>query len=143
MSLIQYVDSNFGHIITTDCNICPDPHLRDFLMKGANFRPRSATSNAESVSEDIIKEFNTLITKWCNNYTLHKAELQFWQNLCMEDVKNQLQALITEPEADITYLKSDQIALFGLQKDYIITYVDKAANIFAFICKKHYIKQLI
>ena len=43
----------------------------------------------------------------------------------MEDVKNQLQALITEPEADITWLKSDQIALFRLQKDYIITYVDK------------------
>jgi len=61
----------------------------------------------------------------------------------MEDVKTQLQALIKEPEADITWLKSDQTALFGLQKDYIITYVDKAANIFAFICKKHYIKNLI
>ncbi len=142
-SLIQYMDSNFGHIITTDCNICPEPHLRNFLLKGANFRPTSATSNAETVSEDIKREFNSLISKWCNLYTLHSSELQLWQNLCMEDVKTQLQALIKEPEADITWLKSDQTALFGLQKDYIITYVDKAANIFAFICKKHYIKILI
>ena len=115
MHLRQLTSTEAESILNTNCGCeeksCPEPHLRDFLLKGANFRPESATSNAATVSEDIKREFNSLISKWCNNYTLHRSELQFWQNLCMEDVKNQLHAMITEPEAAVPWLNSDQIAL--------------------------------
>jgi len=77
-TLKQYRDIDYRHIITTDCNICPDPHLRTLLMMGANFRPTSSSGSAENISDDIRREFTSLISKWSNSYALHRSELQLW-----------------------------------------------------------------
>ena len=139
----NYVDKNYGHIITMDCELCTDPHLRKLLVFGANFRPSIASLNVDIVYTEIKQEFTRLITKWSKEYTTHKAELQMWLNVCMEDLRRQLQILDLSSDMNLSWLKSDIVALANLQKDFVTTYMDKAPNNFTFICKKHYIQKLI
>src|SRR6185437_1493956 len=63
------------------------------------------------------------------------------KQLCLANVKKQLQQ---QEDEDINFwTPSDTQALRIFQQNMIICYVDKAPNTLAFICKKHYLNQLI
>ena len=139
----KFRDINFGHVITMDCELCTDTHLQNLLKLGASFRPTPLNPNKAAWYAEVRTEFDKIIDVWCKAYTIHTSSLMEWKLSCLEDVKRNIDELNCQVDTKLTWLPKDTESLRSLHNNFIIMYVDKAANNFTFVCKRHYIQQLI
>jgi len=137
-----FIDKDYGHVITLDSRICKNSHLQYLLSLGANFRPAIIVDTTKLLNE-IKQAFTKIVEVWSRKYTIQIRELYEWKGLCTNDIGIQLQRLISNIPGPTVWEEADDQSLVELQKDLVITYVDKAPNNFAYICKKHYIQRLI
>jgi hypothetical protein len=138
-----WIDKDHEHIITMDCNLCTEAHLRGFLARGTAFRPSLETADSWAISAHIRKGFTALIQLWSRQYNIQLSEFFLWLNSCIDNIDTQLHTAVLTVAPELLWTNADTIALINLQRNIIITYVDKADKNFAFICKKYYVQRIV
>ena len=142
----SFCNPDHKHIITGDLRIVENNKLRKLLTKGPNYRePRSV--NLNKAKKEIATSLK-LCVEGLAAKTKHKAaSFQSWKETILNKVdaritflKNNLKLQSTKPTLCdpevITYLDN-------LHKRFVIVPIDKAANNFAFICKKFYVSRIL
>ena len=142
----EFCNVDHQHIITGDLRIVENNKLRKLLTKGPNYRePRSLNFN--KAEKNIISAVVSLIDRISLDPKYNKPSLQKWKELVLEKVKQRIKALKQKQkphQTKPTLLDPDvEEYLNCLQKKFVIVTIDKAANNFAFICKRFYITRLL
>lgn len=134
----DYVNQEHGHIITGDLNIVENKKLRNFMILGTKFRLPS-NYNSESIILKFIYDLDFFIYKMAIKYNKPIQYFDVWKYHTIKYFKYQLTNLNFSNNYNILSLKKH---IKILQKNFIITYVDKAPNNYAIICKQYYKKLL-
>jgi hypothetical protein len=133
----------FGHVITGDLSVLHNEKLREICSKGAKFR-EVPYLDVKKVMLQIKGDIAGIGKKWAGKNKIAGKELKGWMDAMYEECSDRIGRLAKVRKYDRPVL-SDRACkreLGQLQEDFVITVVDKAANNFAFICKKLYFLKL-
>ena len=142
----QFCDSDHKHVITGKLDIVNNAKLRKLLSKGPNFREKR-TINFNKAKKDIIFSINNLFDTLKFKYKLDANCLIPWKDKVIELLNQRIFELKESIHiSKVASVFDDPLVLEELrclQEKYVIVPIDKAANNFAFICKKYYITTLL
>ena len=142
----QFCDSDHKHVITGKLDIVNNAKLRKLLSKGPNFREKR-TINFNKAKKDIIFSINNLFDTLKFKYKLDANCLIPWKDKVIELLNQRIFELKKSIHiSKVASVFDDPLVLEELrclQEKYVIVPIDKAANNFAFICKKYYITTLL
>jgi hypothetical protein len=160
-----YVHPSCGHVLTTDMSIVRDPHLRALLEKGTKFRPDVPDVDLPThidpsdpvgammfVFQQGLKSFVATMEK---RFSIGAFQFHAWSAGVLHALGNRLAWLHehsaafraqaasmdrqgTHPTHHSSFTKADSKTVRKLQQHFVFTFVDKGANNFAVMCKKHY-----
>ena len=129
--------------MTGNLDIIRDDRLKEVCSYGTKFRevPRL---NLALVKEKFKSNVDTLVSSFVRKFKVPRVRFKEWQNRFVDIVNNRLDYLARTRRWDVPVLsnRSSKIELDRLQKNFVITVVDKAAGNFAFTCKKFYFLRL-
>ena len=136
-------NDNFGHVITGNLDIIEDEKLRELCSYGAKFR-ENPFLNLNSIRTSVIKSFDNLKTRIVRKFSIQAASLKNWRNSFVNNFNDKLMACSVKHTYRLPILSNfrSKNELARLKDKYVITVVDKAANNFAFTCKKYYFLKL-
>jgi len=141
-----FIDSHHGHIITGDLKVVTDSKLRNLLSKGPSHR-EPVTLNFDKAKEEILSGINLLVTKWSNKFKVHTSTFDGWKLQLDELITNKITSLrkthVPRKVVPTLELSGSKKCLNNLQRQYVITPIDKATGNMAFICKRFYAKILV
>ena len=140
-----FCDPHHKHIITGDLRLIENMKLRKLLTKGPNFRePRSL--NFSKALKEIELAIDSCIES-LSSKTGDVDQLQAWKNMVISKVRERINSLKQnfKPESSKPVLHDHEVKQYleNLHNKFVIVTIDKAANNFAFICKKFYISKLL
>jgi hypothetical protein len=139
----EFKHPHLGHIITRDLGLIRDEGLRAVCAKGAKFRevPYLDTSK---IKQQIRGDIDNISKKWTTKNKIGNAKLKNWREamhgLCSDRIDHLSRT--RKYEGPILSNRKSKAELDRLRESYVITVVDKAANNFAFTCKKFYFLRL-
>ena len=141
----KFCNPSLNHIITGDLRLVENGKLRKLLSKGTNYREpkkinfKKALTN---ISLALSKCINSFVTKTA----LNASNFDKWKDAVINKVKLRISTLKKKhkPKSVKSTLSDPEVLSYleKLHKKYVIVYIDKAANNFAFICKKYYMNVL-
>ena len=138
-----FKNEHFGHIITGDLNIIQEPGLRKLCSFGTKFRdvPRF---NLNSIKSGFVCNLKTLSTKISRKLRTPISALKAWKMAISKSFNERLHFHATNTVFNSPTLSKNvcQEELRRLQRDFVITVVDKASGNYAFTCKKFYFLKL-
>ena len=124
-------------------NIIQDDKLRELFSFGAKFR-ENPLLDINNVIKLALKGFDNLKSRIARRFSVSVASLKKWRNSFENILKDRLLACshrLTYRAPILSNHKSkNELAI--LKEKFVITVVDKAANNFAFTCKKFYFLKL-
>jgi len=133
---INHIDSYHGHVIQGKSSIFQDHEITDILNLGTKFRLPLATTQLD-IRNTLFKRFSehidTLQKKYkfdANKKTSIITSIQHKLDRLNIDIYNQSKL----PSMSVLKQKIKQI-----QKDFVITPIDKANTNYSFTCKKMYV----
>ena len=141
----QFCDVDHGHIITGDLRFIENSHLRSLLSKGPNYREPS-NINYPKCLDEIKNAIDNCAQDMITKNNLESEVLDGWKNIIVDKVKqkiNMLKRRFTSQRKQVLQDSSVKQYLDNLHHKFVIVTIDKAANNFAFICKKYYITRLL
>ena len=136
-------DQNYGHVITGDLAIIQDVKLRELCSFGTKFR-ENPYLNVGKISQEMIRGFDLLKGRLSRKFSVAASVLKKWRRAFIRGFRSKLGACFAKNSYRLPVLSdhSCKAELSRLQDKYVITVVDKAANNFAFTCKKFYFTKL-
>ena len=142
----DFVYKPHGHIISGDLSIVENTVLRNFLSKGAKFRV-PCTLPRSRIKSDLREAVDNHILKLSKKYKIPVSEFTQWTDEVANRINNRMNHMdsstLKEASRYAHNWKSCQESIRILQKDFVITTVDKASGNFAFICKKFFLSVLL
>ena len=134
---------NFGHVITGDLNIIQDLKLRELCSFGTKFR-ENPVLNVKQIKSNIGKNVDCLIAKLSRKFGVPKSGFKRWKEAFMVNFHGKLLACVGRVvyRGPVLSEVNTKRELEILRDKFVITVVDKAANNFAFTCKKFYFLKL-
>lgn len=137
----NFVDEHHKHIITGNLGLIEDQQLRDILSNGTKFRP-IFRKKIEHYKQSFLNNIDNFILKLSYHYNTPLEQFTMWK----WSLYKHFQTYIDNNYHNFLFSQYDQqqisLAVKNLQKNFIITPVDKASNNYAFICKKFYLSLL-
>lgn len=134
-SLQPFIDKNHGHIVTGNLNIVDDYLLRKFMCYGTKFRLPSKSTYKQIIAQ-FTYDIDLFIYKISVSYNKPIAFFDEWKHLVIMKLHSYLQLHASNIVSYNHKLLLQQIS--KLKNNFVITYVDKAANNYAIICKLYY-----
>lgn len=132
-----FVDPVHGHVLTGDLNIIQNVELRSIMSKGAKFRENPKLSRRQ-IENSLFQDLENFKQKWCNKENM-EDELDQWLSLVRKRISRKLDSMCYIFSGESVLNKREvKDELIQLKSQYVITVVDKAANNFAFQCRKFY-----
>jgi len=134
----------FGHIITGNLDIVKEKELRLLMGHGTKFREIPILRLSE-IKNDIKTNLESFCNVWLKHFKVRKKDkLKKWKDKALTFIYNRLDYLskIKKYPNPVLSINKNKKELDRLRDIYIITVVDKAANNFAFTCKKFYLLKL-
>ena len=142
----QFKDGHHNHIITGDLRIVENAKLRSLLTKGPNFR-EPQTLNYGKCQNVINESLDSYVCKLANKTPYDEQTFENWKGTVEEKISEKVRELKRRKKPSQTKpVLSDpnvQNYLEGLQCRFVIVPIDKAANNFAFVCRRFYITRLL
>ena len=136
----NFINPHLGHIATGDLNIINDVDLRLVMTNGTKFRLQSCNSTT-TLLNSITLDLDKYIYKLASKYAIPLEAFNMWKFTILHNIKNTFRSIkLSKSKYNIVNLKQ---SINELQKSFVITYVDKAANNYAIICKKFYVNYLL
>ena len=136
------------HVITGNLEIIDNDELRTVMTYGCKYRePVKLPFN--EIKQSLIDSVDYFISSKSRKYSLRISAFNDWKKRILEILNNRMNFFkvnypnMFNPSKSI--FKKNQIknSLKRVQDKYIICRVDKAANNYAFICKKFYVKTIL
>lgn len=113
---------------------------------GPNFR-EPCTINFSKTLTEIKTDLDSCIDKMANKTKKEASNFSAWKESVLTAVKQKIELLKNKYHPMKTYpvLQDPEVLSYleNLQQHYVIVPIDKAANNFAFICKKFYVSRLL
>ena len=141
----QFCDNHLGHVITGDLRFIENSQLRSLLSKGPNYREPSNVNYSKCL-EEIKNAIENCSLDIISKNNLENGSLDIWKNTIINKVKDKINMLKRRFPSQRKHVLQDPIVkqyLDNLQNNFVIVTIDKAANNFAFICKRYYITRLL
>ena len=138
-----FKNPNFGHVITGNLDIVEDNKLKQVCAFGAKFR-ENPLLDVNKIKKAVSKSIDNLKTKIARKFSISASSLNKWKKGFLINFNNKLMACSRNFSYRLPVLSdhSCKRELARLKDKYVITVVDKAANNFAFTCKKFYFLKL-
>ena len=141
-----FCNSDHKHIITGDLRIVENSKLRKLLTKGPNYRqPKSI--NLNKAKKEIITALNQCIENLAIKTKNNVASFQTWKETIINKLETRLVYLQTtlKPQWTMPTLSDPEVKSYleDMHRRFVIVPIDKAANNFAFICKKFYVSRIL
>ena len=138
-----FKNDELGHVITGNLDIIEDEKLRQICSYGAKFR-ENPMLNVRSIKNAVTKSFDNLKSRIASKFSVSGASLKKWRNSFVKNFIDKLMACSVSRtyRLPVLSLLKSKNELARLKDRYVITVVDKAANNFAFTCKKFYFLKL-
>lgn len=138
-ALSNFINADFGHVLTGDLNIVTDSILKNILAKGTKFRPVSKINN-KTLLGSFLEDLDIFILKCSNSKNIPIFLFTDWK----WNIYNKFKSFINTqslqfPNFDLKSLKTH---ISAIQHKFIISPVDKASNNYSFCCKKLYLQLL-
>lgn len=142
----QYKDAHHNHIITGDLHLVENAKLRSLLTKGPNFREPCSVNYSKC--QNIINEsLDSYVCNLANKTPYDEETFENWKGTVKEKISEKVRKLKRRKKPSQTKpVLSDPIVqnyLEELQRRFVIVPIDKAANNFAFVCRRFYITRLL
>lgn len=139
----DFVNNDYGHILTGNTNIVDNSILKNLLNKGSKFRPILKTS-IKSILGTFLEDIDLFILKCSRIRDLPLALFTDWKWNIYYKFKeflysNSYDSVSSFTPIDLRDLKD---AINDIQNKFIICPVDKASNNYSFVCKKLYLQLL-
>ena len=142
----QFKDGHHNHIVTGDLRIVENSKLRQLLTKGPNFR-EPQTINYGKCQTIINESLDSYITNLASKTNHTEEQLRIWNQAVKQKVSENIRNLKNRnrPSRTKPVLSNHEVKIYlqQLKSRYVIVPIDKAANNFAFICKRFYITRLL
>ena len=135
--------SVLGHVTTGNLDIIEDCKLRELFSFGAKFR-ENPLLNLSKIKKDIARNIDNLKSKIARKFLISVSCFKNWKKCFLKNFNNKLITCSKNFSYRLPTLSdnSSKRELSRLKDKYVITVVDKAANNFAFTCKKFYFLKL-
>ena len=141
-----FCNPDHEHIITGDLRIVENSKLRSLFTKGPNYR-EPVNINYEKCLTEVATGITILAQKMIVDKKLPPGSLDEWRKEILKQVKEKISSLsrrrltsYRKPLLQDPVIKED---LERLQNKYVVVPIDKAANNYAFICKRYYVMRLL
>ena len=134
-----FFNQDYLHVITGNTKIVSDPLLRNVLDKGTGFRT-TPFSHSENLRLSFIKDIDQFIYSSAVKFSYPLVAFNQWRDLLSRKFEKFLRERKQSPTS--TAFKHLKPLIYNLQRDYVITYVDKVTSNYSFVCKLFYCKQL-
>ena len=141
-----FIDNHHNHVITGDLRIVPNNKLRKLFVKGPKHR-EPVTIDFLKSKEEIIEGMEVVINRWSDTSGVDEVVFEDWKHEFhrllddrISNITRNIKIQKTLPSLKQYHVKN---ALKELQKNYIITPIDKASGNSAFICKRFYAEILV
>ena len=133
----------FGHVITGDHRLIRDDKLRQLCSFGAKFR-ENPLLDLHKIKQDVLKSLDNLKSRIARKFSLPASSFKKWRGAFAKNFVGKLMACSQRCSYRLPTLsdRRSKVELDRLRSNYVITVVDKAANNFAFTCKKFYFMKL-
>ena len=143
----DFISDYHDHVFTGDLNFVQDIDLRKIMEFGAKFRINMPVSWSK-IFESLQEDFELNLRKLSRRFKISIDALRPWCDKVTDKVKDKIKQLENNGYRERSYIspKSFSIlktAITKLQKNFIISTVDKASNNFVFVCKKFYVLVLL
>lgn len=147
-SFARYVDSHCGHVLTTDATILRSTALENMWKRGAYFRAHPFdwddpdAGSVEGVERDLSRALTAWVESTAEVHRVQTWKLWRWAGIVKARVYAHLQTLPQLPaeRSSFALSQADEQRLVWLQRNFVITTVDKAAQNLVLVCKSHYLK---
>ena len=141
-----FCDPDHQHIITGDLRIVSNQKLCKLLSKGPNYREKR-TLNFSKCVKNISQALEDCINNLSHKYKLNKENFANWKRQIIDQILAKVRTLKANVVPHKTKSMLDDVTvktyLCDLHEKFVIVPIDKAANNYAFICKKYYIAKLM
>ncbi|KAK3277086.1 hypothetical protein CYMTET_14886 [Cymbomonas tetramitiformis] len=152
-----FVDQDCGHVVTTDLSLVRNPTIESLMARGTMFRakPHEGLGAEGSMPEAAFLDLERALQAW--RFSVSKAlgvsdasALVAWVAAVRAEARTVIDSSAggesfvggcEDPHLVLT--ASDWRRLREVQRDFVITTVDKAAGNFCFVCKKHYMQKCL
>ena len=138
-----FKNSHFGHVITGDLELIQDSSLRRLCSYGTKFR-ENPVLNIGKIKSQFSENVDAFIVKVSRKLNIPRSAFHKWKRGLLANFNSKLYVCSGRFSYTRPVLSSacSKLELDRLQSKYVITVVDKAANNFAFTCKKLYFLKL-
>ena len=139
----SFKNNQLGHVITGDLDIIQNGKLRELCSFGAKFRENPVLALG-TLTSTVMKGFDQFKGKLARKFSLPVSSFKKWKRTFLNAFRCKLGACVNHFTYRLPVLSDADCKreLAGLKEKYVITVVDKAANNFAFTCKKFYFMKL-
>ncbi len=136
----NFINIDHRHVITGNMDIILNTKLKDLFIKGPKYR-LSKSANIEDYKNSFMSDIKKYITKISLETKLDIKLFNMWLIVTEKMISTKLQSkgYIINNDKDEKLDNNMKKELEFIRKHFIITRVDKAAQNFAIICKKHYL----
>ena len=144
----QYKYEPLEHIITGDLNIIENAELRSIMSYGCKYREPINIAYDE-IKLSLVQDLDSFINAKSRKYAVSVQDFADWKRRMLEILNNRINFFIeNKPHFFIpreSVLEKDEVkrTLKNLKRNFIICTIDKAANNYAFVCKKLYLKKIL
>jgi hypothetical protein len=129
--------------MTTDTTIIANEQLRELFDYGRGLRlyPEILSNDPEALIDTLTVAIHTYCHQTAQRLSLADEYFAAWEVTVTKHLANTVKTLLANykpPPTTPTLPPELKAALILLQEDFIISYVDKSSNDYAFFCKQHY-----
>lgn len=133
----DYVNEQYGHVVTGNLNIVQDHFLAEIMNLGAKFRLPNATSK-QAIINIFKKDLDIFIHSLSSYYGYPLDTFFQWHSKVFSEFKLQIDNIYSFSQHSPFNFTLHKVkdSIIDLQNKFVIMYIDKATNNYAIICKK-------
>ena len=142
----SFKDPHHEHIFTGDLEIVKNDELKWLLKQGPNFREQKMNANFSHIWKNLKKGINDCIDRWSLKEKSSIECLSEWKVKLLDRLKQNLNKLKRNPrqvKPEILKNAKNVEDLDEIHSKFIVTFVDKASNNVALVCKQYYFRILL
>ena len=133
----DHIEPHYKHVMTTDTTIIANEQLRELFDYGRGLRlyPEILSNDPEALIDTLTVAIHTYCHQTAQRLSLADEYFAAWEVTVTKHLANTVKTLLANykpPPTTPTLPPELKAALILLQEDFIISYVDKSSNDYAF-----------
>jgi hypothetical protein len=138
----KWINKHFGHVCTGDVNIAKSDELASIFEKGPKYR-LPTEPNFQNFLNNFLEDLDNYVDKICTTLKLNRIMFNPWCSEILKTLEERNSKSSRNHSSSFNIISGpNKHKLERLRKELVITYVDKAAQNYAFVCHQLYNEQV-